>query len=212
MRARRRRMQPPGAAAAGRRAAAAGVGHARRGRRVAAGARRPRPLGRAAHLRAERARSVLRPGLRAGPGPSVSDGPLAPVGPGPAVGGAGPEFRRTRCGDAAGAVSRRRRSRVGGLWTGCEAHRRGVRARRQRVGGHRARARAGGVHAGGLAAGTLEPGGSAEPDRRFCRQRGRRAGRVPRTPGGRSRRAARRRVVSGRDAVQDSGRRRSQPT
>ena len=135
-------------------------------------ARRPRHVGRAAHLRAEPGRSVLRAGLRAGAGPAVSDGPVAAIGAGTAVRGAGAELHRARRDDAAHAVSRRSGRGVGELRT--------RRARRSPTAfvrgvnawvGARARAAAGGVRARGLEAGAVVGRRSAEPHRGVHRER-----------------------------------------
>src|SRR3989337_116845 len=57
--------------------------HVARPRAGRAGGGHPRPLGHPAHLRAESARPLLRPGLRAGAGPPLADGALPPHRRGP---------------------------------------------------------------------------------------------------------------------------------
>ena len=94
----------------------AGLGHASRSRACTRSRpHRPRPVRRAAHLRAEPGRSVLRAGVRAGAGPAVPDGSVAAIGAGAAVRGARPELRRARRDDAADPVPRRSRGGVGEL-------------------------------------------------------------------------------------------------
>jgi hypothetical protein len=95
--------------------------------------------------RANTGRSVRRAGVRAGAGPSVPDGSVAAVGSGPAVPGARAELHRARRDDEARAVPRAADVRVGQLRRRRARDRRGVRARRQRVGGACARTAAGGV-------------------------------------------------------------------
>ena len=98
---------------------------------------RARPVGRAAHLRAQHRRPVLRAGLRAGAGPAVADGDVPPHVRGHAGGDHGAVVRRARPAGAAAQVPRAvRRPRVDELSPRGQAHLRRVRARRERV--HRA--------------------------------------------------------------------------
>ncbi len=92
---------------------ASDVGGNRHRRPRRAGAHRPRYLGRSAYLRAVSTGSLRRAGVRAGRGPSVSDGPLEARRRGAAVRGARGELRRARCDDPSRAVSRRSEHRMG---------------------------------------------------------------------------------------------------
>ena len=156
-------------------------------------ARRPRPWG-VPHIYAEnRGRSVLRAGIRAGAGPPVPDGSLAALGAGPAVRGARPELHRARCDDAAHAVPRRPRRRVGELRAGHEGDRRGASSAASTPGSALARgAAAGGVRPRRLDAGAVVGRRSAESHGCVRRERRRARRGLPRAAGrGRRRSRAR---------------------
>ena len=135
--------------------------HDRDRRTACAGARGPRHVGRAAHLRRKRRRPVRGAGFRPGAGPAVPDGSVAPIGAGAVVRGPRAELHRARCDDAPHAVPRRSRRRMGKLRRRRQGDCRGVRARHQRLG--RAGARSGGPRS------SCSPAGSPKHGRpRIC--------------------------------------------
>ena len=96
----------------------------RRPRPGRAGADPGRPLGRAASLRGQRRRPVLRPGLQRRPRPAVPDRPVAPARAGAARGRLRPRARRAGPRGAALPLPRRHGARVAQLRPRRAAHRR----------------------------------------------------------------------------------------
>ena len=105
----------------------------RAGRAGAAGRGAGRPMGRSAHLRRHAVRRVRRAGLHRRPRPALADGPVAQARPRRDGPGLRAGLGRQRPHGARGAVPRRHVPRVAGLWLRCQARRRGIRRRRQRL-------------------------------------------------------------------------------